>query len=436
MSTSNAKAQRAVYIIDGKRTPFLKATAYAGAFSASDLAVLAARQLLLSNLDTADRLDQVILGCVMPSMDETNIARQVALRLGATTLLPAWTVQRNCASGLQALDCAARDIACGRSDLILAGGCEAMSRAPLLFSPAAVRWFASLRMARGPMAKLRAMAGWHPRLLAPQVALLRGLTDPLIHMNMAQTAEYLAYKLAVTRQAMDHYAARSQQRAHAASANGNFAADLVPLLDAKGQLYTKDTGVRHDTCADSLARLKPILHAHYGAVTAGNSSQISDGAAMLLLASDSAIKDYNLTPVGRIVDTEWAGVDPQQMGVGPVAAVQKLLTRYQLGLDDIDYWEINEAFAGQVLACLKAFSDPEYCQHAWLSDGPYGEIADDKLNIDGGAIALGHPVGASGARIALQALRVLQRTEGRYAIATLCIGGGQGGAMLIERIAE
>jgi acetyl-CoA C-acetyltransferase len=233
---------------------------------------------------------------------------------------------------------------------------------------------------------------------------------------------------------MDAYAARSHQRVLAAQAAGRFDKEVVPLYDPSGALYAADDGVREDSTPANLAKLKPFFDRKYGNVTAGNSSQITDGAAWLVLASERAVERHRLEPRGRIVDSQWAGLDPAQMGLGPVHAAAPILARQRLGIDDLDLWEINEAFAAQVLACVRAFADDDYCRSALGLPGALGELDIDKLNVDGGAIAIGHPVGASGARIVLHALNALHAGGGRRAMASICIGGGLGGAMLVERV--
>jgi acetyl-CoA C-acetyltransferase len=272
------------------------------------------------------------------------------------------------------------------------------------------------------------------RDLAPVVGLMKGLTDPNVGLLMGQTAENLACRFGITRAEMDAFGARSQQRALAAQRDGRFAREVIPLFDRAGNVHPADDGVREDSTPEKLAKLKPFFDRKYGNVTAGNSSQVTDGAAWLLLATEDAVRHHGLTPRGRIVDAQWAALDPAQMGLGPVYAATPLLQRNRLALADVDAWEINEAFAAQVLACLDAWRDDAFCRDELGLPGALGEIDDGRLNVDGGAIAIGHPVGASGARIVLHVLNVLERTGGRRGIATICIGGGQGGAMLIERI--
>jgi len=430
--TGTTKTGRTVYIIDGSRAPCLKARGVPGPFSASDLAVNSARPLLARQPFEPGAIDQVILGCIMPSPDEANIARVVALRLGCGNYVPAWTVQRNCGSGMQAIDSAARDIALGRADLVLAGGAESMSHAPLMFSKAMVTWLGQFAMARDFGAKLKTAVQFRPGFLKPVIALLRGLTDPVVGLSMGQTAEVLAHRFGISRELMDSYAVRSHQRLAAAFA-GKRLPEIEVIYDWQGKYYDQDDGVRPDSSVEKLGKLKPVFDREFGLVTAGNSAQVTDGAAWVILASETAIKKYQLPVLARIVDSEWAGLEPQQMGLGPVHAMTPLMKRQKLALENIDYFEINEAFSAQILACLAAWQDTDYCRKELHMRSAMGEINQDRLNIDGGGISLGHPVGASGARIILHLCHVLQQKGANRGMASICIGGGQGGAMLIER---
>lgn len=435
MTDKIISTMRDVYIVDGARTPFIKAKGKPGAFSASDLAVQAARELLQRQPFTAKDLDEVIIGCVNPSADEQNIARVIALRLGCGDAMPAFSVQRNCASGMQSLDSAAKDIALGRANLVLAGGTEAMSRAPLLFNDGMTNWFASVMSARDWKAKLKEYIKFRPRFLKPEIALLRGLRDPIVNLSMGQTAENLAYRFHITRTQMDEFALTSHQRVIHAQ-DENYLTDIESIYADTGSFYQKDDGVRSDTTLEKLATLKPIFDKTFGSVTAGNSSQVTDGAAILILASKDAVQKYRLPVLAKIVDTAWAGVDPAEMGLGPVYATHRLLKQQQRDMNSIDYWEINEAFAAQVLGCLAAFENDEYCRQFLGTQHAIGTIDRARLNVDGGAIALGHPVGASGARIVLHLANILRRNNAKNGIASICIGGGQGGAMLIENVSE
>ncbi len=423
---------KTIYVVDGARTPFLKAQKGPGPFAASDLATQAGRALLLRQPFAPSDLDEVILGCAAPSPDETNIGRMVALRLGCGKKVPGWTVMRNCASGMQAIDSAIANIQLGRSQLVLAGGVDALSRAPLLYSDTMVRWFAGMMSMRtlgqkiGHFLKLRPAA-----LLTPVIGLMKGLTDPVVGLLMGQTAENLAWKFGISRQQMDEFAVRSHQRAFAARQAGHLD-EIAPLVDGDGKVYAEDDGVRPDADLAGMAKPKPFFDKKYGNITAANSSQITDGAAWVLLASEEAVQKWGLKPIGKIVDSQWSGLEPEQMGLGPVHASTPILQRHGLQLADIDYWELNEAFAAQVLGCQAAWQDDAYCREQLDLPGAFGKIADDRLNVDGGAVAIGHPVGASGARIVLHLLHVLRRNQAKRGIATICIGGGLGGAMLVE----
>ncbi|UCB55271.1 MAG: acetyl-CoA C-acetyltransferase [Thiotrichales bacterium] len=424
--------RRDVYIVDGSRTPQLKARGKPGPFSASDLAVSAGRALLTRHRFDLGELDEVIIGCVMPSEDEANIGRVIALRLGVPQRVPAWTVQRNCASGMQSIDSAYQNIANGQADLILAGGVEAMSRAPLLYNSKMVNWMAELMQAKTFGQKLKTFTRFRLGHLKPVIALLRGLTDPVVGLNMGQTAENIAANFGITRKQMDSFAVDSHHRLAAAHTAG-YLEEIEPIYDGGGKFYDHDDGVRPESSVEKLAKLRPVFDRKYGSVTAGNSAQVTDGAAMLLLASEDAVKKYQLPVLAKIVDTQWAGLDPAVMGMGPVHAMSPIMERHQLATEDIDYWEINEAFATQVLGCVEAWKDKAYCKTHLGKDQAYGEIPRERLNVDGGGVSLGHPVGASGARIVLHLAKLLQRENARRGMASLCIGGGQGGAMLIEK---
>jgi acetyl-CoA C-acetyltransferase len=380
-----------------------------------------------------DQLDEVILGCASPSPDEVNIGRVVALRLGCGNRVPGWTVMRNCASGMQAIDSAIANLQCGRSQLVLAGGVDALSHAPLLFSEKMVRWLAGWYAAHSTGDRLAMLKTFRFGHLAPVIGIMKGLTDPIVGQLMGQTAENLAWKFGITREDMDTFAVESHRRACAGQDAGHYADEIVPLIDRDGQVYAADDGVRRDSSMANLAKLKPFFDKTYGRVTPGNSSQITDGAAWLVLASEEAVARHGLKPLGRIVDSQWAALAPDQMGLGPVHASMPILQRHGLAPNDLDAWELNEAFAAQVIACLRAFADDDYCRTHFGVDAP-GAPEASRLNVDGGAVALGHPVGASGARIVLHLLEVLRRKGGGRGLATICIGGGQGGAMLVETV--
>ena len=425
--------QRDVFVVDGARTPFLKAQGKPGPFSASDLAVAAGRPLLMRQPFDPEDFDEVIVGCVAPSEDEANIGRVISLRLGCGKQTPAWTVQRNCASGMQAIDTAATNIAIGRSDLVLAGGCEAMSRSPVLLNKKMVGWLADWAKSKSFTQKLSTLAQLRPEYFKPIIGLLRGLRDPVVGLSMGQTAEIVADRFGISRESMDEFAVRSHLRLADAQDNGRMN-EIETIVDSSGNAYDFDNGIRRDSSVEKLAKLKPVFDREVGAVTAGNSAQITDGAAWLILASEQAVNKHQLQVMGKLCDSEWAGLDPRQMGLGPVHASTPVLQRNNMTLDDVDYWEINEAFAAQVIGCIEAWKDADYCKRELGLDDALGELDAARLNVDGGSVAIGHPVGASGARIILHLLQVLKQNDKQKGIATICIGGGQGGSVLVERV--
>jgi len=425
---------RPVYIVDGSRTPFLKARTGPGPFTPVDLAVQCGRPLLARQPFASSAFDQVILGCVNVIADEMNPARVAALRLGMGEKMVAFTVQINCGSGMQSIDTGYRYIREGVSDLILAGGAEALSYAPLVWPQQGVRWFAGLAMAKGILGKLAAIAKARPAYFKPVIGLERGLTDPITELNMGQTAEVVGHLFGVTRAQSDAYAAESHQRLARAQSEGWLKGEVETAFARDGKFYDHDDGVRPDSTSDSLAKLKPVFERPWGQVTAGNSSQITDGASWVILASEEAVAKHGLRPKAVIVDSHWAALDPGIMGLGPVMSATELLKRHQLSLGDIDTWELNEAFATQVLACLAAWEDDKFCREVLGLEGAAGAIDRSRLNVDGGAISLGHPVGCSGNRIVLHLVNAMKRLGTKRGIATECIGGGLGGAMLIETV--
>jgi acetyl-CoA C-acetyltransferase len=425
-------ASSRVFVVDGARTPFLKARGEPGPFSAADLAVACARPVLARQPFAPEQIDEVIVGCVIPAPDEANIARIISLRLGCGKNVPAYTVQRNCASGLQAIASAAERIALGQAHLMLAGGTEAMSRAPIQWNMEMTAWLAGMMRAKSIGQRLSTIARVRPRYLSPVYSLLLGLTDPLVKLNMGQTAEIVAHRFGITREQQDANALESHRRLAAAFDSGRMQKEVEVLYDTRGNALTEDNGLRRDTDMAQLGKLKPVFDRKYGTVTSGNSSQVSDGAGMLVLASEEAVQRHNLPVLGELLGHEWAGVDQAQMGLGPVHAVARLLTRFQMKMRDIELMELNEAFAAQVLGCQAAWDSAQYAREELGLDAPLGAIDPERLKAEGGAIASGHPVGASGARLTLHLLHELRRRGGGTGVSTLCIGGGQGGAMLMR----
>jgi acetyl-CoA acetyltransferase family protein len=405
-------------IVDGVRTPFCKAGSDLASLGADELGRIVVNALLTRTGLDPNLVDEVIFGCVAQPMDSANIARVIALRAGIPESVPAMTVHRNCASGFEAVTTAAERLSAERGSIFIVGGAESMSKVPMLFKETAARKFAALAKTKSAGAKLSALAAFRPTDFEPRVGLRLGLTDPVCGLNMGETAELVAREHGIAREEQDHFALRSHQRALAAM--DKLAEEICPVFLPQngGKAVTRDNGPRKDQSLEVLAGLRPVFEKH-GTVTAGNSSQVTDGAVALLVMSEKRAAELNFKPLGALVDYAYAGCDPARMGLGPVFAIERLEKRSGRASSEADVVEINEAFAAQVLAVQRRLRAP---------------IPEAKLNVNGGAIALGHPVGSTGARLVLNSLKELQRRNGRYALVSLCVGGGQGGALWLERL--
>lgn len=429
-------------IVGGVRTPFSRAFPPGGApaafrdVGADELARIAIVELLARTGCAPADVDEVLLGCAAMPADAPNVARVAALRAGIPATVPAVTIQRNCGSALDAITTAADRIRAGRASCLIAGGTESMSRVPFFFPEATQRLFLAAQRAKGALGRLRPMLRLRPRHFRPVVALEVGLTDPVSTLNMGQTAEKLAREWGCTREQQDAYAAQSHRRALAAAKEGRLGAEIVPVYvpPAFGKVVTADDGPRDDSTPERLGRLRPIFDKDFGSVTAGNSSQITDGAAVVLVASAERAKAEGWKPLARLRGHAWAGIEPERMGLGPALALPRALDEAGVTLADLDLVELNEAFAAVVLANQRALASAEFAKARLGRDAAVGEISDDRLNVDGGAIALGHPVGATGARLVLTLAREMARRDVTLGAATLCVGGGQGGAVILERI--
>jgi acetyl-CoA acyltransferase len=397
------------YIVDGVRTPVGSLTGGLSEVRADDLAAATIAELVRRNpgLDPA-RVTDVILGCAnQAGEDNRNVARMASLLAGLPVTVPGETVNRLCASGMSAVVSAARAVKLGEGDYYVAGGVENMTRAPYVMSKAGKAFARDIEL-------FDTSLGW--RFVNPKMQSRHG-TD-----SMGQTAENVAEQYKVTRADQDAFALRSQQKASASRSSGRFVREIVgveiPQKKGEPKRFAQDEFLRPDSTLETLGRLKPAFR-EGGSVTAGNSSGLNDGAAALLIASDAGVKELGATPLARIVASAVAGVEPRIMGMGPVPSSRKVLEHARLTLDQMDVIELNEAFAAQSLACLRELG-----------------IADDDLRVNpnGGAIALGHPLGMSGARLLLTAARELEARGGRYALCTMCIGVGQGMATIIERV--
>ncbi|AXX89542.1 acetyl-CoA acyltransferase [Arcobacter suis] len=419
-----------IAIIDGLRSPIAKANGKLNDISADTLGAIITKELVLRNDLDYKQFDEVIMGNVAQPANAANIARVMAIRAGFPQSTPAYTVHRNCASGMQSISSAIEKINSNQGDLYLVGGMESMSNIPLLYSDNFRNLITKFTYSKSISERFKLLTTFRLNFLKPTIGLISGLTDPISGKIMGITAENLANEFKISRAAQDEYALNSHKKAQKAIETGVFKDEIHPIM-TKNASMIDDDGVRFNQTIESLSKLNPIFIKDGGTVTAGNSSQVSDGACSLIVCTESKAKELNLEPIGFISDYSYAGLDAHRMGLGPVYATKKLFDKTGITLKDIDLIEINEAFAAQVIANLKAFASEEFCQKTFNSPA-LGEIDESILNVNGGAIALGHPVGMSGARIVLTALKELKRRDKNRALATLCIGGGQGAAFLLE----
>jgi len=425
-----------IAIIGGVRTPWCKAGGVFKDVQADDLAAIVTKGLLARTGVEPALIDEVIFGNVIQPAHAANIARVISLKAGLPQGIPCYTVNRNCASGMQAITSAATQILTGQAQMVLAGGTESMSNVPLLFGPAMTRFLTDLNKARSVVKKLRILASLRPSFLKPVIALRLGLTDPVCGLNMGQTAEVLARDFGITRSDQDEFALRSHQKACQAADTGRLAQEMIPVVVPPDYttVQQEDLGPRASQSLEALQKLKPIFDRQAGTVTVGNACPITDGAAAVLLASEEKAKELGLEPLGYLSAWAYAGLQGKRMGLGPAYATAKLLDHTGLKMSDFDLVELNEAFASQVIANEKAFQSADFAQQYLSRDEPIGELDPQRLNVNGGAIALGHPVGATGTRLVITLLMQLRRanlTRGR-GLATLCVGGGQGAALALE----
>ncbi len=424
-----------VVIVDGVRTPYIKAGTLFNKLTAVDLGKIAMRELLArTNLDTK-LIDEVIVGNIAQPPEATNIARIIALEAGIPKDVPAFSVGRNCASGMQAIVDAYLRIIAGHADIIVAGGVESMSKIPLLFSEKATDKFASIFKARSVFERLGAIAQFRPGDFKPVIGILLGLTDGYCGLNMGETAEVLAKEFGITRKEQDEFSVMSHQRAEKATNDGILKQEMVPvyLPPSYKKVVDEDNGIRKGQNMEALAKLRPVFDRKFGTVTAGNASQITDGASFVLVMSEEKAKTLGYDILGYVRGFGFAGLDPERMGLGPVFSTPVALKHAGLTMKDMQQIEINEAFAAQVIANERAFASKKFANEALNQSEAIGEIDRNKLNVNGGAIALGHPVGSSATRLVLTLLKDMKRKNLQFGLATLCIGGGQGGAMVVER---
>ena len=444
--------ERDVVIVEGVRTPFAKADTKLKAIHPAELGRIALKELLArTNLDP-EMVDEVIIGNTGNPPDAVNISRVIALNSGIPQKTSAFTVHRNCASALESISTGYEKIKSGILDVVVSGGTESMSQMPLIMSREFVKIFGRLAAARSTGARLQALGALLKADLQqvvemvttgpmqrspfkPVIALVEGLTDPFVGINMGETAELIAKEFGITRQQQDEYALRSHQLASKAMKDGRFAIEIAPVfLPPKyKEVVAEDVGPREQQSMEALAKLKPFFDKRTGTVTAGNACPVTDGAAMVLLMSRKKAKELGYKPIAKIRGYAFAGCDPERMGLGPVYSTPIALKRAGLDFKDIGLVELNEAFAAQVLGCMKAIESDKFAQEKLGLAKAVGHVDLEKVNVNGGSIALGHPVGATGTRLVVTLMKEMQRRDVQFGLATLCIGGGQGGSMILER---
>ncbi len=423
-----------IVIIDGVRTPYAKSGTALKDVPADELGAFVIREVVSRTGLDPECADEVIVGNAGMPAEAANIGRVAALRAGIPQRIPAYSVQRNCASGMQSLSSAATLISAGLAGVVLTAGVESMSNFGFYTTKRLKDAFTAMSRSRSLAGKARAALGLRPKDFLPVVGLTLGLTDPVSGFNMGQTAENLVRDFGISRREQDEFALWSHRKWTAANGTGRFRNEIAPYYaPPKFEPVEEDIGPRKDQTMEALEKLKPYFDRKYGTVTPGNSSPITDGGAAALVMSADRARELGFRPLGRIRAFAYAGNDPSRMGLGPVFATSKVLKLAGMRLADIELVELNEAFAAQVIACEKAAVSKEFFARRLPGESPIGEYRRDILNVNGGAIAVGHPVGSSGMRIVITLLKEMERRGLATGLATMCIGGGQGGAMILER---
>ncbi len=422
-----------IAIVDGVRTPFAKAWTAFEDEPAQKLGAACTRELLERTGLDPQLVDEVIFGCVAQPMEAANLARVVALYAGIPERKRAYTISRNCASGLESVTSALEKITTGFDEIVIAGGAESMSNIPLTVGKPLTKILTRLSKAKTFGQKLGLLASIKPSYLKPVISLAQGLTDPFCGLNMGSTAELLAKELGISRREQDEFALESHRKAVAGKMK--LREEIVPYITGKKfeTVLEDDNGPRENLQLESLAKMKPFFDRVAGSVTIGNSCQVTDGACALLVMKESRAKALGYEPLGYIRSYAYEGLDPSRMGLGPAYAIPVALKKAGLELKDMDLVEINEAFAAQVIACLRMLASRKFAQDVLSRSEFVGEVDPAKLNVNGSGISVGHPVGATGSRLILTLLKELKRRGLQFGVASLCVGGGLGGAVVLER---
>jgi len=443
---------RDVVLVEGVRTPFVKSESKFKEVHPAELGRVAVHELIeRANLDV-ETVDEVIMGNTGTPSDAVNISRVVALRAGIPQRVPAVTVHRNCASALESITIGFERIKAGTCDVVISGGTENMSQMPLIMSRPFVKAFQGLMGARSTGQQLSALAGlikadmkqvielvttspFAATAHKPRVSIVEGLTDPFVGINMGQTAEILAKEWNITREEQDTFALASHKKASAATASGRLAEEIASVFLPPNfkEFVAQDIGPRAEQTMEQLAKLKPFFDRKYGTITVGNACPLTDGAGAVVLMSRAKAKELGHKPIASIRSYAFAGLEPERMGLGPAYASPIALKRAGLTMKDIGLMELNEAFAAQVIACLRAFGSDQFAKEKLGLSSKVGEVNPEIVNVNGGAIALGHPVGATGTRLVVTLMKEMKKKDVQFGLATLCIGGGQGGAIVLEK---
>ena len=424
-----------VVIVEGLRTPFVKAGADFNFISAYELGRIVVSELLAKTNFNPHEIQETIMGNCSQPAEAANIARVISLNAGIPKEVPAYSVHRNCASGMEAMVQGYMKIRMHHVDAVMTGGVESMSNIPLLFPKAYANFLMQLMKAKNPLQKLSILTQFKLNYFKPRIALAEGLTDPFCGLNMGQTAELLAREWKISRSEQDQFALKSHEKVLKAQDEGKFLEEVVPVYipPKYEKIITEDVGPRRNQTLEQLQKLSPYFDRRYGTVTVGNSCQVTDGAVAALLMREEVAVAQGYRPLALIRSFAFSGIEPQRMGLGPVIATKIALQRAGLRFSDIQLVELNEAFATQVLAVVKAFESKTFAEKYLGESEPLGRLDPEILNVNGGAIALGHPVGASGARIVVTLAKEMKRRSLKYGLAMICIGGGQGGAVILER---
>lgn len=433
-ANKNTNLRQIPVYVDGVRSPFVKSF---GAYDGIDCLELFSRTVaaLLRKIDVdPHEIDEIGAGVVVPQPQNPNIGRDVVINLNLPHRIHGSTTNRACTSSLHTIAKAAATIGSGQAVIVLAGGVETLSNVPIVYSSRATKFLVKISRARSNVERLKLLSQLSAKDWIPQPP---SLLEPLTGFTMGEHAEQMAQLNNIPRAEQDEYALTSHQRASAARQAGKFAAEICPIWPSTNyrKVVTTDNIIRDDTDLASLQRLRPVFDRKYGTITAGSSSPLTDGAAVTMIAAAQRVQALGLSAKAKILDWLFVGVDPyQQLLIGPAVVIPQILRRNKLTLKDIDLVEIHEAFAAQILSCQRALASEDFFAEHFGNSKPCGEIPADKLNVNGGAIAIGHPFGASGARLVTTLVNELQRRDQTLGLVAICAAGGMGGALLIERL--